>query len=150
RVYLPNGKAPEIGQIFTNPDLAKALQSLADDGASSFYNGKIAQAILATSHELGGTMAADDLAAFSPEWVDPVSSTYRGWTVYELPPNGQGMAALEMLNLMETRPASPDGPSSASELHEKIEAMKLAYADLRRFNADPRFAKVPVKGLLSK
>jgi gamma-glutamyltranspeptidase/glutathione hydrolase len=150
RVYLPNGKVPEIGQVFTNPDLAKALQSLADEGASAFYKGKIAQAILSTSRELGGTMAADDLAAFSPEWVDPVSSTYRGWTVYELPPNGQGMAALEMLNLMETRPASPDGPSSASELHEKIEAMKLAYADLRRFNADPRFAKVPVKGLLSK
>ena len=95
-------------------------------------------------------MAADDLAAFSPEWVDPVSSTYRGWTVYELPPNGQGMAALEMLNLMESTPASADGPSSVSELHKKIEAMKLAYADLRRFNADPRFAKVPVKGLLSK
>jgi gamma-glutamyltranspeptidase / glutathione hydrolase len=150
RVYLPNGKAPEIGQIFTNPDLAKALQSLADEGASSFYKGKIAQAILATSRELGGTMAADDLAAFSPEWVDPVSTTYRGWTVYELPPNGQGMAALEMLNLMETTPASADGPSSVSELHKKIEAMKVAYADLYRYDADPRFAKVPVKGLLSK
>ena len=150
RVYLPSGKAPDIGQIFTNPDLAKALQSLADEGASSFYKGKIAQAILATSRELGGTMVADDLAAFSPEWVDPVSTTYRGWTVYELPPNGQGMAALEMLNLMETTPASADGPSSASELHKKIEAMKLAYADLYRYDADPRFAKVPVKGLLSK
>ena len=95
-------------------------------------------------------MAADDLAAFSPEWVDPVSTTYRGWTVYELPPNGQGMAALEMLNLMETAPASADGPSSVSELHKKIEAMKLAYADLYRYDADPRFAKVPVKGLLTK
>ena len=150
RVYLPNGKPPDIGQIFTNPDLAKALQALADEGSSAFYKGKIAQAILSTSGELGGTMAADDLAAFSPEWVDPVSTTYRGWTVYELPPNGQGMAALEMLNLMETTPASADGPSSVSELHKKIEAMKLAYADLYRYDADPRFAKVPVKGLLSK
>jgi gamma-glutamyltranspeptidase/glutathione hydrolase len=150
RVYLLNGKVPDIGQIFTNPDLAKALQLIADQGASAFYKGKIAQAILATSHDLGGTMAAEDLAAFSPEWVDPISTTYRGWTVYELPPNGQGMAALEMLNLMETSPASADGPSSLSELHKKIEAMKLAYADLHRYDADPRFAKVPVKGLLSK
>jgi gamma-glutamyltranspeptidase/glutathione hydrolase len=150
RVYLPNGKPPDIGQIFTNPDLAKTLQLLADEGSTAFYKGKIAQAILSTSHELGGTMAADDLAAFNPEWVDPISTTYRGWTVYELPPNGQGMAALEMLNIMETSPASSDGPSSVSELHKKIEAMKLAYADLHRYDADPRFAKVPVKGLLSK
>jgi gamma-glutamyltranspeptidase / glutathione hydrolase len=150
RVYLLNGKVPGVGQIFTNPDLAKALQLIADEGASAFYKGKIAQAILATSHDLGGTMATDDLAAFTPEWVEPISTTYRGWTVYELPPNGQGMAALEMLNLMETSPASTDGPSSVSELHKKIEAMKLAYADLHRYDADPRFAKVPVKGLLSK
>jgi gamma-glutamyltranspeptidase/glutathione hydrolase len=150
RVYLLNGKVPGVGQIFTNPDLAKALQLIADEGASAFYKGKIAQAILATSHDLGGTMATDDLAAFTPEWVEPISTTYRGWTVYELPPNGQGMAALEMLNLMETSPASSDGPSSVSELHKKIEAMKLAYADLHRYDADPRFAKVPVKGLLSK
>ena len=150
RVYLLNGKVPDVGQIFTNPDLAKALQLIAEEGASAFYKGKIAQAILATSHDLGGTMAADDLAAFTPEWVEPISTTYRGWTVYELPPNGQGMAALEMLNFMETSPASNDGPSSVSELHKKIEAMKLAYADLYRYDADPRFAKVPVKGLLSK
>src|SRR5207253_6506339 len=102
------------------------------------------------SREFGGTMAADDLAQFTPEWVDPVSTTYRGWTIYELPPNGQGMAALEMLNIMETAPASPEGSSSVAALHYKIEAMKLAYADLRRYNADPRFAKVPVQGLLSK
>lgn len=95
-------------------------------------------------------MSAEDLADFQPEWVEPISTTYRGWTVYELPPNGQGMAALEMLNIMETVPASSDGPLSVAELHKKIEAMKLAYADLRRYDADPRFAKVPVKGLLSK
>jgi gamma-glutamyltranspeptidase/glutathione hydrolase len=150
RVFLPGGKPPAIGQIFQNPDIAKALRLIADKGATAFYQGEISQAILSTSQSLGGTMSAADLAEFKPEWVDPISTTYRGWTVYELPPNGQGMAALEMLNLMETTPASPDGPLSVSELHKKIEAMKLAYADLRRYDADPRFAKVPVKGLLSK
>ena len=150
RVYLPNGKPPAVGQVFQNHDLAKALQLVAQDGAATFYKGEIARAILSTSQSLGGTMAADDLAEFSPEWVEPISTTYRNWTVYELPPNGQGMAALEMLNIMETSPASSDGPLSVAELHKKIEAMKLAYADLGRYNADPRFAKVPVKGMVSK
>lgn len=149
-VLLPNGKAPDLGEVFRNPDLAKALRLVAQDGAKAFYQGQIAQAILSTSQALGGTMAADDLAEFSPEWVEPISTTYRGWTVYELPPNGQGMAALEMLNIMATAPPSPEGPLSVAELHKKIESMKLAYADLYRYNADPRFAKVPVKGLLSK
>ena len=150
RVFLPNGKPPAVGQIFQNPDLAKTLRLLAQNGAATFYKGEIAHAILSTSQSLGGTMAADDLADFSPEWVEPISTTYRNWTIYELPPNGQGMAALEMLNLMETSPPSPDGPLSTAELHKKIEAMKLAYADLGRYNADPRFARVPVKGMLSK
>jgi gamma-glutamyltranspeptidase/glutathione hydrolase len=150
RVFLPGGKPPALGQIFQNPDLAKALRLIAGQGATAFYKGEIARAILSTEQAHGGTMAATDLAEFTPEWVDPISITYRGWTVYELPPNGQGMAALEMLNLMETTPASPDGPLSVSELHKKIEAMKLAYADLHRYDADPRFAKVPLKGLLSK
>jgi gamma-glutamyltranspeptidase/glutathione hydrolase len=150
KIYLPDGKVPAVGQIFHNPDLAKALRLIASQGASEFYKGEIAQAILATSHELGGIMTAADLADFSPEWVEPISTTYHGWTIYELPPNGQGMAALAMLNIMETTPASTDGPSSVVELHKKIEAMKLAYADLHRYDADPRFAKVPVKGLLSK
>jgi len=150
RVYLPGGKSPEVGQIFQNHDLAKALRLVAGQGADAYYKGEIAQAILKTSQELGGTMAASDLAEFTPEWVEPISTTYRDWTVYELPPNGQGMAALEMLNIMETSPPSPDGPSSLTELHKKIEAMKLAYADLDRYNGDPRFAKIPVKGILSK
>jgi len=150
RVFLPGGKPPALGQIFQNPDVAKALRLIADQGATAFYKGEIARAILSTEQAQGGTMTAADLAEFTPEWVEPVSINYRGWTVYELPPNGQGMAALEMLNLMETTPASPDGPLSVSELHKKIEAMKLAYADLHRYDADPRFAKVPVKGLLSK
>jgi gamma-glutamyltranspeptidase / glutathione hydrolase len=150
RVYLPDGKPPAVGQVFHNRDLAKALLSVAQNGAAAFYKGDVARAILSTSQSLGGTMAADDLAEFTPEWVEPVSTTYRDWTIYELPPNGQGMAALEMLNIMETSPASSDGPLSVTELHKKIEAMKLAYADLERYNADPRFAKVPVKGILSK
>ena len=99
-------------QVFQNPDLAKALRLVADGGADAFYKGEIARAIVSTSQSLGGTMSADDLAEFSPEWVEPISTTYRDWTVYELPPNGQGMAALEMLNIMETSPPSPDGPLS--------------------------------------
>jgi gamma-glutamyltranspeptidase / glutathione hydrolase len=150
RVYLPGGKPPAMGQIFENHDLAKTLRLVANNGADAFYKGEIAHALVSTSQSLGGTIAADDLAEFSPEWVEPISTTYRDWTVCELPPNGQGMAALEMLNIMETTPASPDGPLSAAELHKKIEAMKLAYADLGRYNADPRFAKIPVKGILSK
>ena len=150
RVYLPNGKPPSVGEVFRNPDLAKALRAISQNGAEAYYKGEIAQAILSTSRALGGTMSADDLAEFKPEWVEPISTTYRGWTVYELPPNGQGMAALEMLNIMETTPASPEGSLSVAELHKKIEAMKLAYADLERYNADPRFANVPVRGLLSK
>jgi gamma-glutamyltranspeptidase/glutathione hydrolase len=150
RVYLPEGKVPAVGAIFRNPDLAKSLRMVADDGAKAFYRGKIARAIVSTSEAHGGTLSKDDLAEFSAEWVDPISTTYRGWTTYELPPNGQGMAALEMLNIMETQPPSPDGPLSVCELHKKIEAMKLAYVDLERYNADPRFARVPVNGLLSK
>ena len=150
RVYLPNGHPPDIGEIFHNPDLAKTLRLIANSGADAYYKGEIAQAILSTSKALRGTLSAADLADFKPEWVEPISTTYRDWTVYELPPNGQGMAALEMLNIMETAPASPDGPLSVAELHKKIEAMKLAYADLEHYNADPRFAKIPVKGLLSK
>ncbi|HEX6505440.1 MAG TPA: gamma-glutamyltransferase [Terriglobales bacterium] len=149
-VLLPGGRPPGLGEVFHNPQVAKALHLVADQGAKAFYEGEIAQAILKTSQALGGTMASEDLAEFSPEWVEPISTTYRGWTVYELPPNGQGMAALEMLNIMETATPSPEGPLSVTELHKKIEAMKLAYADLYRYNADPRFAKVPVQGLLSK
>ncbi|MGB6803728.1 MAG: gamma-glutamyltransferase, partial [Candidatus Sulfotelmatobacter sp.] len=150
RVYLPCGKPPAVGQVFQNHDLAKALRLVAEGGPDAFYKGEIARAIVNTSQSVGGTMAADDLAEFSPEWVEPISTTYRDWTIYELPPNGQGMAALEMLNIIETFAPSPDGPLSAVELHKKIEAMKLAYADLGRYNGDPRFAKIPVKGIVSK
>jgi gamma-glutamyltranspeptidase/glutathione hydrolase len=101
RVYLPDGKAPATGQLFRNPDLARALTIIAEQGEAGFYKGDIAKAILKTSSKLGGTMTADDLSQYAAEWVEPISTTYRDWTVYELPPNGDGMAALEMLNIME-------------------------------------------------
>ncbi len=150
RVFLPNGRAPALGEVFRNPELAGALQLIAENGADAFYRGPIAKAILATSERLGGVLSAGDLAEFQAEWVAPISTTYRGWTVYELPPNGQGVAALEMLNIMERFPLEKYGPLSAEALHVKIEAQKLAYADLERYVADPRFARVPTAGLLSK
>ena len=150
RVYLPGDKAPVIGQVFRNPDLAGALTMIAKDGESAFYKGEIAQAILKTSTELGGTMTAKDLSEYSAEWVEPISTKYRDWTVYELPPNGDGMAALEMLNIMDQSEPSTDGPLSPAELHTRIEAMKLAYADVKAYDGDPRFGSIPVKELLSK
>jgi gamma-glutamyltranspeptidase/glutathione hydrolase len=150
RVFLPGDKAPETGQVFRNPDIARALTLIANEGEQAFYKGAIAQAVLKTSADLGGTMTADDLAAYSAEWVEPISTTYRDWTVYELPPNGDGMAALEMLNIMEQFPPAPGGPHSAAELHTRIEAMKLAYADVRAYDGDPRFSKIPVERLISK
>ncbi|HLJ85573.1 MAG TPA: gamma-glutamyltransferase [Candidatus Angelobacter sp.] len=150
RVFLPGGKPPELGARFSNPDIAKALKLIASQGKDAFYKGEIAQAIVQTSSAFGGTMQLSDLAEFSAEWVEPVSSEYRGWTIYELPPNGQGMAALEMLNIMGNFEPDKAGPQGTVELHKKIEAMKLAYADLYRYNADTRFAKVPVRGLISK
>jgi gamma-glutamyltranspeptidase/glutathione hydrolase len=150
RVFLPGGKVPELGSKFTNPDIAKSLRLLAEQGRDAFYKGEIAQAIISTSASFGGSMELEDLADFSAEWVEPVSIDYRGWKIYELPPNVQGMAALEMLNIMETFQPDKTGPKGTVELHKKIEAMKLAYADLYRYNADQRFAKVPVAGLLDK
>jgi gamma-glutamyltranspeptidase / glutathione hydrolase len=150
RVFLPGGAVPETGQMFRNPDIAQALTRIANEGESAFYKGAIAQAILKTSAALGGTMSADDLAQYSAEWVEPISTRYRDWTVYELPPNGDGMAALEMLNIMEQFKPAPGGPRSAAELHTRIEAMKLAYADVKAYDGDPKFSKIPVKQLLSK
>jgi gamma-glutamyltranspeptidase/glutathione hydrolase len=150
RVYLPGGQVPIEGQLFRNPDLARALRLLADRGRDAFYKGDIATALLQTSEHLKGTMTSADLASYSAEWVEPISIDYRGWRVYELPPNGQGMAALEMLNIMETVAPSPLGAFSAPEMHERIEAMKLAYSDLHRYDADPHTYDVPVAALLSK
>ncbi|HEU0038796.1 MAG TPA: gamma-glutamyltransferase [Verrucomicrobiae bacterium] len=150
QTYLPNERAPAAGEIFRNPDLAWSYQQIAKRGRKGFYEGALARRVLRGSADLGGTMSAADLAKFSAEWVEPISTTYRGWTVYELPPNGQGIAALAMLNLMENFPLEKFGPNSTDALHVMIEAKKLAYADVLRFVADPHFAKVPVAGILSK
>jgi len=150
RIFLRSGRAPETGEIFRNPELARALELIADTGAAAFYRGPIAKAILRTSDRLGGTMASADLSEFQSEWVEPISTEYRGWKIYELPPNGQGMGTLEMLNIMERFPLASYAPLSAEAFHIKMEAQKLAYADLQRYLADPRFAKVPVAGILSK
>ena len=139
--FSPGGKPPHTGQLFKNPDMAHALRLIAERGPDAFYKGEIAAAILKTSEHLGGTMTAQDLASYSPEWVKPLSIDYRGWRVYELPPNGQGMAALEMLNIMETTPASPLGAFGAPEMHKRIEAMKLAYSDVHAYVADPRTSR---------
>ncbi|HEY2848867.1 MAG TPA: gamma-glutamyltransferase [Gemmatimonadaceae bacterium] len=150
KTYLIDGHVPAVGENFRNPDLAWTYRQIAAKGRDAFYRGDVAQKILATSAGHGGTMTAADLAGFNGEWVDPISTTYRGWTVYELPPNGQGIAALEMLNIMENFPLAEYGHNSARALHTMIEAKKLAYADMIRFDADPKFAKIPVDGLKSK
>ncbi|MEI6739769.1 MAG: gamma-glutamyltransferase [Gemmatimonadaceae bacterium] len=150
RTYLPGGKVPAVGELFRNPELAWSYRQIATGGAKAFYTGPVAKKILASSTRLGGTMTAADLAEFDGEWVDPISTTYRGWTVYELPPNGQGIAALEMLNIMERFPLASMGHNSVAALHHMIEAKKLAYADMQRYDADPRFATVPVAAMRSK
>jgi gamma-glutamyltranspeptidase/glutathione hydrolase len=149
RVLLRNGKAPGIGEIFRNPQMAAAFRLVAADGPSAFYKGAIAKAIVKTSERLGGKMSLADLAEFAAEWVTPISTEYRGWKVYELPPNGQGVAALEMLNILSEFPLGTMPSRGLQELHTQIEAQALAYADLRRYVADPRFSKVPVAGMLS-
>ena len=148
--YLPGGRAPEVGEIFRNPDLARSLESVAAGGRDAYYRGEIAKRIVAFSAHMGGTMNAADLAEYSSEWVEPISTTYHGWTVYEIPPNGQGIAALEMLNIMEGFPLARFGQNSADALHVMIEAKKLAYADMYRYVGDPRFSRIPVQGMLSK
>jgi gamma-glutamyltranspeptidase / glutathione hydrolase len=152
KVYLPQDRAPKVGEVFRNPDLAWSLQQIALHGKDAFYKKEIAAKILESMKRHGGTMTAQDLADFSGEWVEPISTTYRDWTVYELPPNVQGIAALEMLNIIETFPLGQKdwGFGSTKALHAMIEAKKLAYADLVKYIGDPRKQKLPVATLLSK
>ena len=150
RTYLPGGAPPRMGDVFANPALARSLRQVGEHGRDAFYAGDLAKAILACSERLGGTMVAADLAEFTGERIPPVSTTYRGWTVSELPPNGQGISALMMLNIVEQFPLDRYGHNSAAALHVMIEAKKLAYADMSRHLADPRFSRVPVGALLSK
>src|SRR6185437_33444 len=120
------------------------------EGNAGFYQGPVASAILRAEKELHGPMQASDLTEYQPEWVDPISTTYRGWTVWEMPPNAQGLAALEMLNIMEGFPLAEWGHNSVKTLHAEIEAKKLAYADLANYIGDPRASDIPVSQLISK
>jgi gamma-glutamyltranspeptidase / glutathione hydrolase len=150
QTYLISDRAPRVGEIFRNPDLANSLRQIAQGGRDAFYKGQIAQRIVQLSQQHGGTITAEDLAGYSSQWADPISTTYRGWTVYEMPPNDQGIAALEMLNIIEKFPLPDFGLNSTRALHVMIEAKKLAYADLMQYVGDPASSKIPVDGLLSK
>ena len=156
QAFLAGDAAPPLYGIIRNPDLAKALRLIQQRGRDVFYRGEIADAIVKKVQANGGVMTRADLAEFEPEWVDPISTNYHGYDVFQLPPPGQGMAALEMLNILEV--CAPKlglnlttlGPADPRYWHLLVEAKKLAYADLLAKNADPRFATVPVKELLSK
>lgn len=147
--FAPNGHAPDAGEEFRNPDLAASLKRIARDGKKGFYEGPTAAAMLSTIKGEGGTMTAADLTEFTPEWVNTMTTDYRGWTVHELPPNSQGMAALMMLNIMSRYPIAEYGFLSTKAMHVEIEAKKLAYADLLRYIGDPKFSKLPVEQLMS-
>jgi gamma-glutamyltranspeptidase/glutathione hydrolase len=149
-LYLPNGRAPRAGDLFRNPALAQTLRTIARDGSDGFYRGDIAARILECSAERGGRFSPGDLSDYGVEWVAPLTTNYRGWDVFEIPPNSQGIAALVMLNILEAFPIGDYGHGTADALHVMIEAKKLAYADMRRHVADPRFSNVPIEAMLSK
>jgi len=156
RVYLINERAPEPYAVFRNPDLAKAFRVLEAQGRDAFYKGEIAQAIVARSKALGGTFTMEDLAATHATWETPITTSYHGYDIYEMPPNTQGFAVLEMMNILEV--CAPKlgmnlaslGPRSPAYWHLLVEAKKLAYADLHAYNGDPGFVKIPVDKLISK
>jgi gamma-glutamyltranspeptidase/glutathione hydrolase len=151
RVFLVDGERTyRAGEIHRNPDLAETYRLIAEQGRDGFYKGPVADAILSLSDEMGGTMTAADLADYEPEWVTPLQTTYNGWTIHQLPPNGIGIAALSMLNVMENFPIKEWGFHSPEALHVMIEAKKLAYADMIEYVADPRVSSVPVRGMLDK
>jgi gamma-glutamyltranspeptidase/glutathione hydrolase len=148
--YMPGGVRPGLGDVFKNPALGESLRQVAAHGRDAFYHGKLTESMVKFLNAQGGTHTLKDFEEFQPEWVEPISTTYRGWTVYELPPNGQGIAALSMLNIMERFPMADYGHNSAAALHVMIEAKKLAYADMVRYVGDPRFTPIPVQEMLSK
>jgi gamma-glutamyltranspeptidase/glutathione hydrolase len=152
QTYLIQDHAPRVGEVFRNPDLAWSLQQIAAYGRDAFYKGEISKKILEGMKHHGGVMTTQDLTEYSSEWVEPISTAYRDWTIFELPPNGQGLAALEMLNIMEKFPLGQKNWEfgSTNALHTMIEAKKLAYADLAKYIGDPRQQKLPVSTLLSK
>lgn len=148
--YMPGGRMPVKGEVFKNPRLARTLAAIGMGGRDVFYKGDIAREIDAYMSEQGGLLRYGDLAAHSSEWVTPVSTNYRGWDVYELPPNGQGIAALQILNLLEGFDIQSMGFGSAEYVHTFVEAKKLAFADRARYYADTSFVDVPVATLISK
>jgi gamma-glutamyltranspeptidase/glutathione hydrolase len=150
RTYQIDGKPPVAGQIFRNPDLAASYERMGSGGRESFYRGETARQIVASVTATGGFIKSDDLAQHKGKWVTPVSVDYQGYDVYELPPNGQGIAALQILNILEAYPLAEMGRDNADFWHLMIEAKKLAYEDRAKFYSDPDFSDVPIEGLLSK
>ncbi|MGE0815102.1 MAG: gamma-glutamyltransferase family protein [Vicinamibacterales bacterium] len=156
QVFLDGDKAPALYSIIRNPNLAKALRLIQAQGKDAFYKGDIAAAIVKKVQGDGGVMTMDDLARYEPEWVEPISTNYHGFDIHQLPPPGQGFAALEMLNILEV--CTPKlgfnlttlGPSDPMKWHLLVEAKKLAYSDLLARNGDPKFSPVPVHQLISK
>jgi len=147
--YTPGGKPVGVGQVFRNPDLAASYRIVAKGGRQVFYKGEIARRIVDYSKRVGGLFSMRDFADHTSTWVEPVSINYRGYDVYELPPNGQGMAALEILNILKGYDLKSIGRDNPLFAHLYIEAKKLAWADRARYYADPDFAKIPIRGLLS-
>ena len=148
--YMPNGRTPAKGEIFKNPDLAGTYEKIAAGGRDAFYKGDIARTIDKYMKENDGFLAYEDLANHKSEWIDPVSTNYRGYDVWELPPNGQGIAALQILNILEGFDIRSMGFGSAKYLHNLTEAKKLAYEDRAKFYADDDFNQIPVERLISK
>jgi len=148
--FTIDGRGPRVGETWRNPNLANTLQKIADGGRDAFYKGDIARTIDAYFKANDGFLSYDDLAAHQGEWVEPVSTNYRGYDVWELPPNGQGIAALQILNLLEAYDLKQYGFGSVEHIHLFAEAKKLAFADRARWYADPEFFKSPVKKLISK
>jgi gamma-glutamyltranspeptidase/glutathione hydrolase len=148
--YLVDGRAPKHGEIFKSPDLARSFRLIAEKGPDVFYRGELAKRIVDFVQAEGGFLTSQDLASHHGDWVEPISTTYRGATVYQIPPNSQGFVALEMLNILEGFDLKALGHNSAEYLHRFIEAKKLAFADRDRYLADPEKARVPLETLISK
>jgi len=149
-VWMANGDVPKTGEIFKNPALARTLEILSEKGLDQFYTGNIARITADFIQGQGGLLSYEDLASFQPEWVEPISTNYRGFDVWELPPNTQGLATLQILNILESFNLAELGLFSPEYIHLFIEAKKLAFADRAKFYSDPRFAELPIETLLSK
>ncbi|MCG8608474.1 gamma-glutamyltransferase [bacterium] len=148
--FMPNGRAPKKGEIFKNPKLGNTLERIGKSGRDVFYKGEMARTIDAFMKRVGGFLSYEDMASHTSEWVEPVSSNYRGYDVWELPPNGQGIAALQILNILEGYDIKGWGFGSTEYIHHFVEAKKLAFEDRAKFYADPDFNEIPVKELISK